>query len=456
MSETVQVTYTIDASGGAAAPRLMALGHGQAAGGEAPWFRELALLAGLDPEQLAFRFQETRPQVNRPGLVRFMAEEVDPVEQSVTFVEMDVDERTSEVVASRWRELHAVEGFDATEEGRVRTESIGLPEGIRKVYLSFRSVFHRFAPRLCLAEPADSRADRVRDTPWDEALPQMREAMLAGKPAAVIVHGFASKAEMNFQALKLELLERGDYGAVIGYSYPSTRQSITESGDQLFATLEQAGILQQVSQIDLYAHSEGGLVVRSMFKTRSEQLGGKVRHVVMAATPHLGTPIAAYGDAVVDQANTLAECAAHLVSSALSGGKETAAAMLHLLLYACSQSKAKDPGLEDMIPKPDNLFLREINQTPLRPAGKVFITSGYVDAAVEGLLMKKIYGLIFKSEPHDGVVPLASGLGLERSDAVHIPLDRAVGGHSAYYNDEPSGWAKRIVEAVLGGEQAGD
>jgi|GEM_PF-3226512 len=455
--DTVHVTYTIIESREempeeALMPRAMALGAtGHASDNEAPWFDEIVRLAGLDPEQLAFRVQETRPQAGQPAEVRFMAEEVHPVEQTITFIEMDVDESTSEVVARNWREFAVDKHFERTEAGRARTETFELPQGIRKVYLSFfgvvRSVFQNFEPRLCLIDPPQTPGEDPQDTPWDEVPEKTRNARIQHKPVALIVHGFASKSEMNFEALKKELLERGDYGAVIGYSYPSTRQAIAASGDQLFDTLAQQGILQPDSQIDVYAHSEGGLVVRSMFKTKGDKIGSKVRHIVMAATPHLGTPIAAWGNTVVDTANDVMECAAQLVSSALSGGKGLAAAILHMLLYAFLTDNAKDPGLENMIPQPDNAFLREINQTPLRPNGKVYITSGSMDLEASCWIMEKLYGLIFKKEPHDGVVPLASGLGLKDPDARHIHLDQPVGWHSSYYKE--SNWAKLIVDTVF-------
>ncbi len=117
---------------------------------------------------------------------------------------------------------------------------------------------------------------------------------LASGPALLFVHGTASQCHSGFmripEATMTAMHERYE-GRVFGFDHFTVSQSPTENARWLAQQLpEEAGL-----QVDIIAHSRGGLVSRVLCEHADEVgLSGKlaVRRLVMVATPNAGTALA--------------------------------------------------------------------------------------------------------------------------------------------------------------------
>jgi pimeloyl-ACP methyl ester carboxylesterase len=108
---------------------------------------------------------------------------------------------------------------------------------------------------------------------------------LSGR-AIILAHGI-TRSSRCFATMARFLREPGVH--VIGFDYPSTRCSISESASYLTRLLQS---LQGIRQIDLVVHSMGGLLVRTYLHSQAENQDARLHRMVMLGVPNGGARMA--------------------------------------------------------------------------------------------------------------------------------------------------------------------
>jgi len=99
----------------------------------------------------------------------------------------------------------------------------------------------------------------------------------------IVIHGII-RSSKSFSSMR-KRLEKENY-LVFGFDYPSTRVSIPESAEYLKKSILS---LDGVEEIDIVAHSMGGLVVRSYLSKHQDK---RIKRMVMMGVPNNGAQMA--------------------------------------------------------------------------------------------------------------------------------------------------------------------
>lgn len=105
---------------------------------------------------------------------------------------------------------------------------------------------------------------------------------LSGK-AVILVHGMG-RSSKSWPALRKRFEDAGYL--VVGFDYPSTRCSISESAEYLAKTITS---LEGVEEISFVTHSMGGLVTRAYLANGRDD---RIRRMVMLGVPNRGAEMA--------------------------------------------------------------------------------------------------------------------------------------------------------------------
>ncbi|WP_181350678.1 triacylglycerol lipase [Thalassobacillus sp. CUG 92003] len=273
------------------------------------------------------------------------------------------------------------------------------------------------------------------------------------EPMVVILHGFMSLTEHQFHALKRILLQAGYYGKVFGYSYATNRAGIRASGGELYHVLYNTGLLQKNCSLDMFAHSQGGLIARSMVGFHLSDHPHSINDVVLAGVPNKGTPLAVYGATLfsIHSWNAI-ELLFHIVRdliAALQGSKQA----YDFFAEQVTSFHDKSPALHDM--SPGSEFLENLNAASFSINGNLYV-SGYHLPETEDkshFFLKAYRRLlnelnVFIGKAHDGVVPQESSYHVFTSGTQ--TLDENEGWHSWYFGKADR--AAHIWKAVLEGK----
>lgn len=128
---------------------------------------------------------------------------------------------------------------------------------------------------------ASGTLDECREK-LDEIKKERKLPPMSGK-AAVLLHGIV-RSSKSFHKMR-ERLEQEGY-RVFGFDYPSTRLPIPESAEYLHSALQS---LEGIDEINLVAHSMGGLVVRCYLSKHHDE---RIRRMVMLGVPNQGAEMA--------------------------------------------------------------------------------------------------------------------------------------------------------------------
>ncbi|MEK4529760.1 hypothetical protein NST38_30620 [Paenibacillus sp. FSL H8-0104] len=319
---------------------------------------------------------------------------------------------------------------------------------IRNFNRTSAAIFQKYEPRFY---KLDSRMnDRKLVNITYNSIPEPK----SDKPVAVIVHGFMSFTEENFDPLKKALVASDLYSAIYGFSYPPNRMGIRDSGAELKKVLEDARLLFGERKIDLYAHSEGGLVCRSMIvrdlkNCDLEKLN--IRHLVTAGTPHLGTPLANMALQGLKMVNFSIYIVNMLIGSCLHGHNlESIHIMKQLMLYSYL-SKTGNLGLKDLATESE--FLEDLNLRcqidSFNIDGSVILVSyelpDHSTVRSSERIWFNLINCVFKKN-NDSVVSTESSAYEFTPSKPFITLP-GTGKHSQYYGDREK--ADVIVNAVV-------
>ena len=319
----------------------------------------------------------------------------------------------------------------AAESLAQRWEATHRPAGIRW----FTAEDHR-APRPS-ARFAAADAERLR----------------AGR-SLLFVHGTTSLSHSGFARLPVAVLaglERAYGGRVWAYDHPTVGTTPTENAawllDQL-AALHRAG--DPAWEVDVIAHSRGGLVARELAE-RPGQSCLRLRDVVFFATPNGGTPLCSpdHLDRFVSHhTNLLTLIPDNVVTDTIDA----------VLAVVQQVARAAYGGLSGVLAMdPSGAYLAGLNELSPQPGVRYHaVASDYEAAARAGVatrLRDLAFDRAFGGEANDLIVPTASasvagGRQLVPPERCHVfDQDDAVD-HSGY-------WDAPAIAADLPGIVAG-
>ena len=195
--------------------------------------------------------------------------------------------------------LHAPSAFrapsDQVERGLVTGEDQGLLEDyfgrdayrqLRDLALSASTRSVRGGPRVLILpgimgstlarKGLLGREDTLWVDPIEIALGRLTELKLGGTPSPYFANGVIL---LSYLKLKLRLKIAGYDADFFPYDW---RQSVIDSGASLSAALQK----EAASEVQLVAHSMGGLVARAAMASAA---GSKVKRLIMLGTPNYGS-----------------------------------------------------------------------------------------------------------------------------------------------------------------------
>jgi pimeloyl-ACP methyl ester carboxylesterase len=231
---------------------------------------------------------------------------------------------------------------------------------------------------------------------------------LAGGRALLLLHGTFSRAHEAFAALPPPTVKRWEQlygGRVFAFDHFTLSHSPRENVE---CFLRQLPDEELALELDIIAHSRGGLVARVLAEKQSEFSMGsrilRVNRVVHVGTPNAGTPLT-NTDHMNDLIESYTNILKHLPDS-------TTSLVLDGLLLVAKQLAARTveglEGLQAMLPGGD--FLRGWLRGPGGPARYHVVTSNYRPSSL-GLLSwaaDRVFNHVFSGAHNDLVVPTAS------------------------------------------------
>ncbi|MBY0098775.1 esterase/lipase family protein [Mesobacillus maritimus] len=284
---------------------------------------------------------------------------------------------------------------------------------------TIKSIFNKYNPRLY----------EIFDENNEYSIPIDQRQKFNDENVALIVHGFMSRTEDNFIELKKALRQSKKYNKIYGYSYSPNKVSIEENGEQLTEVLTITNLLYSNIKLDIFAHSEGGLVVRSMIVNQLSKIANHtLRNFITAGTPHNGTPFAKFGHRIL----TFPRMAIIVAGLMMNPNPSTIYILRDLLSYYVRFNE--DLGLRDMIP--NSVFLNSLNEMPFNIKGAVLLAgyhTGESDKWFKTIVSNIFDKIIFKNCLHDLVVPFESSRHMFLKGNITLLKDNK-GWHSDYFS----------------------
>lgn len=278
-----------------------------------------------------------------------------------------------------------------------------------------------------------------------------RQQFAPGKRHRVLlfIHGFASTAQRSLPANWIHEFAPA-YDAVLGYTHPSiTRDPRRNAGDLL------AMIPPDVElDVDIVAHSRGGLVARTLVELQPVNPSFQVHTVIMAGTPNNGTVLAdpARWDRLISIGFTVGNWLTRLAVPAAELTFVPRA--LEFLLRAAAQLLFDLPGVQAMTP--GNTFLQQLNlpSDPNPAVRYATLSAKFNPLTVEQFNIREALQSLavsaFVMAPNDLVIPTAS---MSQIDLPGSPLlagrDLETGVHHfGFFDDETTlAFARTLLTA---------
>jgi pimeloyl-ACP methyl ester carboxylesterase len=237
------------------------------------------------------------------------------------------------------------------------------------------------------------------------------ENLAAGR-ALMFVHGTFSRAGSTFRLPKatLEKLHELYQQRVFAFDHPSMSASPTDNARWLAAKLTEQLPPGHELEVDVVAHSQGGLVGRELCEyTEALGLSGrlKVNRLVMVGTPNAGTALAdvAQWKAYIDRMTNILQL---FPDNPLT---DTLDAVLTLLKHVAVGAVDGLSGLRSMDPAGDYLQKR-LNRAALELTSSSYlaVAANYepkAGSALGGVILDGGVDLVFHRVENDLVVPTA-------------------------------------------------
>jgi pimeloyl-ACP methyl ester carboxylesterase len=121
--------------------------------------------------------------------------------------------------------------------------------------------------------------------------PVVAGSVAEGARVLLCLHGITADTRSIVQLIGTRLQQDLGYDHLLAFDYESFTTRVRDNANTLWAALHDAGVRADRNvQLDIVAHSMGGLVARALVEL--EQGGALVRRLVMAGTPNGGSPLA--------------------------------------------------------------------------------------------------------------------------------------------------------------------
>ena len=182
-----------------------------------------------------------------------------------------------------------------------------------------------------------------------------------GQRVAMIIHGFTSETTPSVAQILPMLTKYGvHYDHFLTFDYETYGTAISENGRMLAAILREAGLAPDDGvHVDIFAHSMGTLVTRSMV----EEWGGAelVDRCFLCGPPNRGTPLAAAGQLVPWLSTVMLNFSTIFPPAFLAG-------------WVLGKIAINGAGSRDLHPESD--FLSELNSSRKMPTVPYYILAG--------------------------------------------------------------------------------
>lgn len=289
----------------------------------------------------------------------------------------------------------------------------------RSVKLFFRKLVRR--------ETVNALALVRKDLSVTEDHSAIRAAIDGAENILLLTHGIFGNTEDKKVAVMRATDIHEHYDAVLAYEYENLNTGLRETARDLFARLKKAGACEGGRpRLTIVAPSMGGLVCRWMIEV--EEAAPYVKHLVMVATPNLGTELSAFRQRLFG-----------LFAKALTGVTLLKPYLAPLSFLAKKADKAFWRTLDELHPT-ESKFLAELNaRGNLPPSVRYSLLGGDLERLTlsgngDGHFwknLKKCWArtvldwLVFEGA-HDMAVELSSQKGtrwLRPENTVIVPVD---------------------------------
>lgn len=250
------------------------------------------------------------------------------------------------------------------------------------------------------------------------------------------IHGFMSNVERSLPRHWVQAFGSG-YDAVLAYNHPTIAYSPVQNAVDLLARLPDDLRLN----VDLFAHSRGGLVARSLVELQPLTPRLNVQHLLTLGAPHAGTLLAHHKR--WDRLISISLTALSWLTSSAAAPLSIATKLLEYLIRAAQQFIFDLPGIQAM--DPDSPFLKDLNTagdaTLAQRVRYAAVTSSFDALQVKQVSFREALTAMaaqaFLGTPNDLVVPTESMRSIDLPTA--LPLGdrvfRTDVDHFTYFND---------------------
>ncbi len=257
-------------------------------------------------------------------------------------------------------ELYFPAGF-TNSEGNIEIFALP-PETPGQVYgdanLSERNVKRSvklFFRKLIRREAVNTLTLVRNDLSISEDAGVIRTAVAGARNILLLTHGIFGNMEDKKAAVMQATDIHRHYDAVLAFEYENLNTDLRETARDLFSRLKKAGVCEgDKPRLTIVAPSMGGLVCRWMIEV--EEAAPWVKHLVMVATPNLGSDLAPFRQRVFG-----------LLGKALNGVALLKPYLTPLSFLAKKADKAFWRTLNDLHPT-ESRFLAELNAKGNLPA----------------------------------------------------------------------------------------
>jgi pimeloyl-ACP methyl ester carboxylesterase len=313
---------------------------------------------------------------------------------------------------------------------------IGVLGGRKAVNAGLRSAVRLIEDK---ARPRGLRtfsSDGFRDKPDDRSA----VTFSSGPSALLLLHGANSSSHscFRFPTDLVKLLDRRYGGRVLAFDHPTLGYSPRDNAADLAERLASF----RLDNVDILAHSRGGLVAREF--VAEPPAGVNVRSIVHVATPNGGTPLADAGH--LGQFLSVATNLIGLIPD--NPVTDVLGIVLDVLREWVLEPVGELPGIAAM--KPDSTELTELNGGSQPRLVQRAVASSFEPGPNQGALLRLrdlITDQVFVGVDNDLLVPTRSTY--RRSGQFHIPVGRRLVLDTTFTVSHSQFWTEPQVTSLL-------